>query len=704
MQWSIDRNAGFSRADPQRLYLPVIMDPIYGYQAVNVEAQSRDPGSLLNWTRRILAVRRQHQCFGRGSLEFVRPQNRKIIAYVRTFGAEIVLCVANLSQTAQAVELDLSKYKGRVPVELMGRNAFPPIGDLPYFLTLAAHGFFWMLLSDSASPPAWHVERLPATELPVLVLSQELATFLADNVAGGTPSSVGRRARQQLEQEVLPEFLRPRSWFARDNGGLTATRLGPGSLWRNEHRTFLLSFVDAEFGGARKRYFLPLALAWEDGPDTGALRTAEWTLAKVRQHARIGVLIDAFADPAFCIGLVHCMATQTSVPFAGGELHFHSTGEVPALSTLRGQSISHVGADPTNTSVIIDETMFLKAYRRAEAGPNPDVEMTSFLTRAGYRSIAPLAGSVAHVTHVPGESTVLAAVFAAVGHQGDVWTYALNHLERFATTIFAAQSGTATDSPHALFTAQMHTLGRRVGQLHCVLARAGADDPAFATEPLKSADQSRWYSAIHFEADTVLRLVRERAPTLSDRAAAAAQDLLAHAEPLLARIRELCSGSVAGLKMRHHGNLHLGKVLLVADDLLITGFEGNAALTIEERRSKDSPLRDVATVLRSFDYARATALERVGMGRPDLRDPLAPALDEWLRQSTEFFLQGYRRAVMESQCVPADDATFTKSITLFQIDDALHELRRELERRPAWIEVPIHALLSLAHSPKLSVS
>ena len=704
MQWSIDRNAGFSRTDPQRLYLPVIMDPIYGYQAVNVEAQSRDPGSLLNWTRRILAVRRQHQCFGRGSLEFVRPQNRKIIAYVRTFGAEIVLCVANLSQTAQAVELDLSKYKGRVPVELMGRNAFPPIGDLPYFLTLAAHGFFWMLLSDSAPPPAWHVERLPATELPVLVLAQELATFLADNVAGGTPSSVARRARQQLEQEVLPEFLRPRSWFARDNGGLTATRLGPGSLWRNEHRTFLLSFVDAEFSGTRKRYFLPLALAWEDGPDTGALRTTEWTLAKVREHSRIGVLIDAFADPAFCIGLVHCMATQTSVPFAGGELRFHSTGEVAALATVRGQSISHVGADPTNTSVILDEAVFLKAYRRAEAGPNPDVEMTSFLTRAGYRSIAPLAGSVMHVTHAAGESTVLAAVFAAVGHQGDVWTYALNHLERFATTIFAAQSGAATDSPHALFTAQMHTLGRRVGQLHCVLARAGADDPAFATEPLKSADQSRWYSTIHFEADTVLRLVRERAPTLSDRAAAAAQDLLAHVELLLARIRELCSGSVAGLKMRHHGNLHLGKVLLVADDLLITGFEGKASLTIDERRSKDSPLRDVASVLRSFDHARATALERVGMGRPDLRDPLAPALDEWLRQSTEYFLQGYRRAVMESQCVPADDATFTTLITLFQIDDALHELRRELERRPAWIDVPIHALLLLAHSPKLSVS
>ena len=692
MQWSIDRNAGFSRADPQRLYLPVIMDPIYGYQAVNVEAQSRDNGSLLNWTRRILAVRRQHQCFGRGTLEFVRPQNRKIIAYVRTFGAEIVLCVANLSQTAQAVELDLSKYKGRVPVELVGRNAFPPIGELPYFLTLAAHGFFWMLLSDSAPPPSWHVERLPATELPVLVLSQELATFLPDQVGGPSASSVARRTRQQLEQEVLPEFLRPRSWFAQHNGALSATRIGPAALWRNEHRTFLLSFVDADFGGTRQRYFLPLALAWEDGHDTGALRTAEWTLAKVREHARAGVLIDAFADPAFCLGLAHCTAANVTVPFVGGELQFRATGELPALAEARGQSTDHVGADATNTSVILDDKVFLKAYRRAEAGPNPDVEMTNFLTHAGYRAIAPLAGSVAHVA---GETTVLAAFFASVGHQGDVWNYALNHLERYATTMFAAQDRAATDSPHALFTAQMHTLGRRIGQLHCVLAGASPDDPAFATEPLKTADQSRWYSAIHFDTEGVLRALRARMSTLGERQALATQELLAHAERLLARIRELCSGPVAGLKMRHHGNLHLGKVLLVADDFLITGFEGNAALSLEERRSKDSPLRDVATILRSFDYARATALERVGMGRPDLRDPLVPALDEWLRQTTEFFLKGYRRAAVESSCVPADDATFTALTTLFQIDCALRELRRELDRRPSWIDVPVRSLLSL---------
>ena len=130
MQWSIDRNAGFSRADPQRLYLPLIMNPIYGYQAVNVEPGARSVVTN-NWTRQLLAVRRQHKCFGRGTLEFVQPRNRKIFAYLRSYEAQTVLCVANLAQTAQAAELDL--LVGRVPVELMGRNSFPPIGELPYF-------------------------------------------------------------------------------------------------------------------------------------------------------------------------------------------------------------------------------------------------------------------------------------------------------------------------------------------------------------------------------------------------------------------------------------------------------------------------------------------------------------------------------------------------------------------------------------------
>jgi maltose alpha-D-glucosyltransferase/alpha-amylase len=688
MQWSIDRNAGFSRADPQRLYLPVNMDPIYGYQAVNVEAQNRDPSSLLNWTRRILAVRRQHHCFGRGALEFVRPQNRKILAYVRTLGDEIVLCVANLAQTAQAVELDLSRYKGRVPVELLGRNAFPPIGELPYFLTLPAHGFFWLLLSDEAAPPSWHVERMPATELPVLVLTEGMATLLPESAHAAERGLVVRRTLQHLEQEVMPEFLRPRAWLARDGGPLSAARLGARTLWRSEHKTFLLSYVDVRFeAGGEATYFLPLTLAWEDAND-GALRTAEWTLAKVREHARAGVLIDAFADPAFCAALVAGMAANARQAFAGGELRFEKTENFPKLSEIDLGRVEHLGPESTNTSVVLGDVLFLKGYRRAEAGPSPDIEMTGFLTRAGFKWIAPLLGVVTHAGDAP---VVLAALFTRVGNQGDAWTYALNHLERFAAGVYAPERDSA---PHALFVNQVHTLGRRVGEMHALLSQAN-QDPAFAPEPADSADLSRWYSAIHYAADQALTALQRASAALPEAVSAASAALLGRRERLLARIRELCSSPVVALKTRRHGNLHLAKVLIVANDLLITGFEGDVAAPLADRRRKDTPLADAAALLRSFDYVRATALERAAAGRPDLRERLAPELDEWLRASTQGFLAGYRRGLDDARALHGDDANMNRLLTLFQIAQALREIRIELATRPAWVHVPVTALLRL---------
>jgi maltose alpha-D-glucosyltransferase/alpha-amylase len=177
MQWSPDRNGGFSRADPQSLFLPPIMDPVYGFASVNVEAQAREPSSLLNWTRRILAVRKSYRAFGRGSFELLRPGNRKILAYIRKYENEVLLCVANLKRTPQPVELDLSAYKGCVPVELLGRSPFPPIGELPYLLTLPGHGFYWFELTQSADVPSWHVERLVVEEPPWLVLFDRLASF-----------------------------------------------------------------------------------------------------------------------------------------------------------------------------------------------------------------------------------------------------------------------------------------------------------------------------------------------------------------------------------------------------------------------------------------------------------------------------------------------------------------------------------------------
>jgi maltose alpha-D-glucosyltransferase/alpha-amylase len=668
------------------LYLPVIMDPIYGYQAVNVEAQSCDPSSLLNWTRRMLAVRRQFQCFGRGSLEFVRPQNRKIIAYVRSCGPEMILCVANLSQTAQAVELDLSKFKGRVPVEMLGRNAFPPIGELPYFLTLPAHGFFWLQLSDAAAPPAWHVERLPATELPVLVLSEGLATFLAEVTQSAT-GGLMRRTLQQLETEVLPEFIRARGWFSYKRGDVTTVRLGPRSVWRYEQHSYLLCFVDVEGGSAgRRRYVFPLTIGWEDGGDT-ILRTAEWTLAKVRQHARAGVMIDAFADPFFCFGLVQNMTDGAKLPFAGGEIRFQARVPLPPLPAPDLQSMRHVGAGTTNTNIIIDESLFLKAYRRADTGPNQDLEMSRLLTEAGFKAIAPLLGQIVWEAEEP---TLLASLFAYVGNQGDVWTYTLNHLERHVAMI-SSQDATGPEQPHALFTTQMQTLGRRIGEMHSILARA--DDVAFAAEPIRSQDLSRWYSAVQFDADATLMTLQQRLPTLPDAVRAQAEQLIGMRERLFAHIRELTATPINGLRTRVHGNLHLAKILLVADDFLLTGFEGDMTLPPAERRRKESPLHDVASVLISFRYASSVALAHAIAHRPELRDRLEPELAQWLRLTTQAFLQGYRRGAVESGVLPTEEAGTQRLLKLFMIIRSVYALRHELELRPDMVPAAIDALL-----------
>jgi maltose alpha-D-glucosyltransferase/alpha-amylase len=692
MQWSPDRNAGFSRADPQRLYLPPIMDPIYGYEAVNVEAQSREPSSLLNWMRRILAVRKESRAFGRGRLTFLRPGNRKILAYLREHGEEAILCVANLGRSAQPVELDLKRFRGRVPVELLGRTAFPPIGDRFYLLTLPAHGFYWFRLAADVPVPEWHATALPQEEVPVLVLFDGLQSFFRDRVVPWR-IRMAEKLRAQLEEQVLPQYIEAQRWYATKTEPVKRARLADHAQWQARGGSWLIALFDIEGGAEPARYFLPLALAWEDGDEERMRGLLPATVAKVRQQASVGVLGDAFADETFCRAVVEAIGAGRELPSAAGVLRFTPSG---LYSEIAGGGVAElpVGrpqAQGSNTTVTLGERLFLKGYRRLRPGVNPELEVGRYLTEvARFPNCAPVAGAVEYVG-ADGAPMTLALLQAYVSNQGDGWTYTLDYLERFLES-----QRTRTDAPaedaHGGYLALTHTLGVRTAELHLAFARH-TGDPAFDPEPVGEQDIAEWKSRVREEARATLELLERERGQLTLPVREGVQELVSRQDRLFERIESCAAPPAPTLKTRYHGDYHLGQVLLTNNDFLITDFEGEPARTLEERRRKHSALRDVAGMLRSFNYARWSALRRVERAPRD-NARLAPLAAAWEAEVRRTFLDAYDAAARAGG-LPASLEGEGSLLRLFELEKAIYELRYEVSHRPGWAGIPLQGILAL---------
>ncbi len=699
MQWRPERNAGFSRADPQRLYLQPIMDAIYGYEAVNVEAQVREPASLLNWTRRMLAVRKGFRAFGRGRLTFLRPGNRKVLAYLREYGDEIILCVANLARSAQPVELDLVRYKGRVPVELMGRTAFPPVGDLPYLLTLAGHGFLWFRLAAGEEVPAWHEERLPREELPMLVLFDGWASLFRDRVVPWR-IAMSEKVRAQLEREALPAFVAGRRWYAAKGVPVGAVTLVDHVEWERGEQSWLVALARVERDkGEAETYFLPLTLAWEDA-DEDKLRTlGPATVAKVRQQAQVGILADAFGDDAFCRALVAAIGADLQLKSAHGTLLFKPSRAFAEIAGAGYEALRAAapGAQSSNTIVALGERLFLKAYRRLQAGLNPEVEIGRFLTDvARFPASIPVAGSVEYVAE-DGRRTTLALLQAYVANQGDGWEYTLNYLDRVFEQSPAQNEppGTGVDL-HGGYLALIRTLGKRTAELHAAFARK-TGDPAFDPEPILAADVAAWTQRVHADAAAALDRLERRRAALPEGVQASANLLVARRKEILARIDAHGAGRAAGAKTRLHGDFHLGQVLLVQNDFVIADFEGEPSRTFAERAQKQSPLKDVAGMLRSFDYAMHAALARVGPERAEAQPLLTTVGREWQTQTRAQFLDGYEE-VARANALALARGDGSALLELFLLEKAFYELSYEVDNRPDWVRIPLAGLADILGS------
>ncbi len=678
MQWTPDRNGGFSRADPAKLFLPVIMDPVYGYQAVNVEAQSRSISSLLSWMKRLIAVRKSTIVFGRGSLAFIRPANRAVLAYLRQHENEIILCVANLSRSAQAAELDLSHLRGRVPREMLGRTRFPPITDAPFVVTLAPYGFFWFLLSEQEG------ERIEAPSI-----APELATLV---MREGWDSLLEGRSRHIFEREVLPVFLPARRWFAEKASGWLETKVEAALPLTAGDPGFAWALVEVAAERGRSRYAVPLGVNWHrlDRSSSGSGEI----IAPVRRGGREGTLFDAAGDREFISWLMAQLHAGRTFEQDGYRLQFQ-----PGKSFGRGlpTSVSEVrpmNAEQSNTTVIAEGTFVIKLFRRLQAGINPDVEISRFLTDvARYQNTPPLVGSVELMKG--DERFALAIVQRFVENQGDGWNLTRAYLDRFLEEYrLLAPDVVADPAQHAAYLLRMRQIGRRLAELHLALASSDSD-AAFAPEPATADDLRSSIADFINAVERVLADLQHRRSHLPEAAREAADALLQRRDAAFARMGELLPPSIQAVKIRHHGDFHLGQLLIVKDDVFIIDFEGEPERSVEVRRRKALAARDVAGLIRSIDYAGTAALDRIAQVSAEDRARLAGAVGQWRTRCVATFLSAYRETLGETRLWPGDPAAVERLLDFFVLEKAIYEIGYELANRQGWLHVALLGTLRL---------
>jgi maltose alpha-D-glucosyltransferase/alpha-amylase len=715
MQWSGDRNAGFSDANRQRLFLPIITDPEYHYEAINVDAQQNNPTSLLWWMKRLIALRKNHKAFGRGSLTFLHPENRRIVAFVREYEGEQILVVANMSRFVQYADLDLSAYKGLVPVEMFGRVEFPRIEDKPLFLTLGPHAFIWFALEADPSGRGVEVRR-----------TEDAAPTL--NVAADLDRIVRGPARAELAR-LLPGYLRARRWFRSKARRIKIVSLHDTIPVPMNGTDAQLAIFDVEYTeGEPERYVLPLALAPNDHAASITTEAPQALVAHVNpggsdEGAAAWSLYDATYDPAFSAALLEAIGARKRFAGRRGEVTATPTKAYRSLRGGRSNKLdARVGrAEQSNTSATLGDRLVFKLFRKLDQGINPELEIGLALTERGFEQAADVGGWLAYRTS-RGEAAALGILQEYVPNQGDLWQLMLDSVGAFFEEVAAhdapsAEPGAATvagvldgaaDKTSELaadrigeFLDVARLLGIRTAQLHASLG-AETDDPAFAMEPFSALYQRSVFQTLRNQASGAFGLLRKRGDELSVEASLQAEQALELMPALQARLAELTKAKVDGSRIRIHADFHAGQVLWTGKDVVFIDFEGEPGRPLSERRHKKSALTDVAGMLRSFHYAAFGTLLNPHVGgsvRPEDVARLEPWADFWYRGVASEFLRAYLAESAGKPFVPHSRAELETLLNIAMLQKVLYELDYELNNRPDWVSIPLRGLLDLFAQP-----
>ena len=704
MQWSSDKNAGFSRASPQALYMPIILDPEYHYEAINVEAQRGNPSSLFWWMKRTLTLRKRHQAFGRGSLEFLHPENRKILAFVRRTEAEVILVVANLSRFHQPVHLDVSEFKQSVPVELMGRAEFPAITDKSYFLTLSPHATLWF----SLRPPVESKQPVPAPIQQPLAVQQACAELLEGDLRSRTES-------------YLAAYLQSRPWFSGKGRSINRVQIQDvmGVPVNGQKDLLLILLVDF-FEGDPQRYLLPVSLV------TGALAEkleqsspADIIVrARVEQSGTAGILCDAARHQELCRALLEAMARRRSFEAAAGELKAFGNSALRNLVGPRTATIEvSFGTSPQNNrGIIFGAQYYLKLFRRLETGINPELEMGRFLTARGFANAPRVAGWLEYRSEQR-ELTTLGVLSQFLPNAQDAWAYTLDLLSRYfdrvrttppparpelpaGASVLDLSQRDPPESVMALlgtFAELARLLGQRTAELHLALA-GDSQNPDFAPEPFTPFYQRGLFQSMRNLAVRSLEQLRRGLAGVPESLRPEANQVIASQNEIIKRLRAIYEVPVKAQRIRCHGDLHLGEVLYTGKDFIFHDFEGEPGRPLGERRIKRCALRDVASMIRSFAYVTATALfKQIELG--SLQEHGLPLLEPWAvfwyRWISAVYLKGYLTALGDTGLLPTAKEHLAILFEAHLLEKMLQETSYELLHRPDLLKIPFRSLLHL---------
>ena len=711
MQWSADRNAGFSRTNPQKLYAPVIVDPEYHYETINVEAQRSNSNSLWWWMKRLISTREHFQAFGRGSFELLHPENRKVLAFTRTYSGQHILVVANLSRFVQTVELDLSAFNGMVPVEIFGRTKFPTIQEDPYFFSLSAYAFYWFTLQPQQS----YVETLrPLSKPPVLTVADSWKNIFSQ------PEN-----KKKLES-ILPNYLSGYPWFGGKNKVIQSTEIIeviPIDYQQQETALVFLEFHYTE--GPTETYLILLSYLGQS--EISSQIPPEKIIAELRiqQQDKSGILFDVLGDKNFLNMPLIAINKKQKYQGNSGVLQGNATDVLAEIMQKTTEDIQpHILSERHDKTLINFGTkLILKLFRKLEPGINPELENGNFLTQIARSENSAIAGNISETAgyleyHRQGTNLITIGILEEfIPEARDGWSYtsdalrdyfdrimveqvSVNDLEISEITVNNSLNTEITESVYDLIGSYLNlaeNLGKVTADIHHALA-SNPENQNFSPEQFTPFYQRSVYQYMRNQTGRILLKLKKHLSGFSQDTQQLAKSVINRQERIMEHLSSVVERKITAMRTRCHGDYHLENVLFTGKDFVIINFEGEATRPLNERRMKRSLLRDIAVMLESFYYAANVALReeiKNGMIRSENMLLMEQWSTFWYTWVSRSFLKAYLQNTKSSSFLPQSEQEIQVLLDAYLLEKAIYELDYELTSRPEWVEIPLARIQQL---------